>query len=327
MLRLRLVVITLLLGCVAAMLFWPVVLTYTFVSGQKATASVERCERGPATRTGRNLTCVGTWRTESGDSGEGEIYGLREDDAGTDVAVRIGPMGPYAGGFSRSWFLFLPLAPLVLAPFIIVWAVRATLGSGRKLASSLLADPAGGTLLIVSGDKVLHPDGLPQATLNPPGPPPPGHRPVEAPGRPPRVFPRSGFDKAAGINADSTEFRALTGPHGHTLAVVEYRSAEGLEPEDVLLDPSGTALALIRRLSPNPRHYEVLDPGGAPIGSATNIGGKFSSSVRVEDVRGTTAATIAHTGRRCVIRVEDNAPRPFRDIAIVVAFATFRTTD
>ncbi|MGP4026694.1 hypothetical protein [Actinomadura sp. 3N407] len=312
---------------VAAMLFWPVVLTYTFVFGEKATASVERCERGPTTRTGRRLTCVGTWRTESGGSGAGEIYGLDEEDAGTDVPARIGPMGPYAGGFTRNWAPFLFSLPLLGVPFIVFWALRVTLGHGRKLAKSLLADPTGGTVLIVSGDKAFHADGLPHATLGPPGPPPPGHRPVEAPGRRSRDFPRSGFDKAAGINRDATEFRALTAPRGQTLAVVEHRSSEGLEPEDVLLDPSGTALALIRRVSPSPRGYEMLDPGGAPIGSATNIGGKFSSSLRVNDARGTKAATIAHTGRRCVIRVENTAPPPFRDIAIVIAFATFRTTD
>ncbi|TDB96460.1 hypothetical protein [Actinomadura sp. 7K534] len=328
MLRVRLVALTLLTGAVAAMLFWPVVMTYTLVYGEKATASVEHCEReSPRAKGGRRLTCTGTWRTEGGGSGEGEIYGLGDEDAGTDVAVRIGPMGPYAGGFLRNGYLFLTAIPLLLMPFVMFWALRVTLASGRRLAKSLLADPAAGTVLIVSGDKVFHADGLPHAALGPPGPPPPGHRPVEVPGRRRRLFERSGFDKAAGINRDATEFRALTGPRGHTLAVVEYRSAEDLEPEDALLDPSGAPLALIRRLAPAPRAYEIVDPGGAPIGSAAAIGGKFSSSLRLTDAQGATAATIAHTGRRCVIRVE-NAARPLlRDVAIVIAFATFRTTD
>ena len=231
MLRVRLVALTLLTGTAAAMLFWPVVMTYTLVYGEKATASVEHCERGaPTAKGGRQLTCTGTWRTEGGGSGEGEIYGLGDEDAGKDVAVRIGPMGPYAGGFLRNGHLFLTAGPLLLMPVVMFWALRVTLASGRRLAKSLLADPAAGTVLIVSGDKVFHADGLPHATLGPPGPPPPGHRPVEVPGRRRRSFERSGFDKAAGINRDATEFRALTGPRGHTLAVVEYRSAEDLEP-------------------------------------------------------------------------------------------------
>lgn len=327
-LRIRAVALSLLAATVVAMLFWPVVLTYTFVYGEKATASVEQCTRTQARGKGGSLlTCTGTWRTESGGTGAGEVYGLDEEDAGTDVAVRIGPMGPYAGGFGRNWFLYLTAVPLLFAPLVGLWALRVTLAPGRRLAESLLSDPAGGTVLIVSGDKVFHPDGLPHATLGPPGPPPPGHRPVDVPGRRRRHFERSGFDLATGINRDATEFRALTGPRGHTLAVVEYRSTAGLEPEDVLLDPSGTPLALIRRLAPVPRSYEVLDPGGRLIGSAENVGGKFSSSLRVTDAQGATAATIAHTGRRCVVRVERAAPPLFRDVAIVMAFATFRATD
>ncbi|TDE33011.1 hypothetical protein [Actinomadura sp. 6K520] len=325
-LRVRLVALTLLIAAVAAMLFWPVVMTYTFVYGEKATASVTNCETIRNNKS-TNTTCTGTWRAEGGDTGSGEIYGLDKDQEGDTVPVRLGPMGPYAGGFGRSWYLFLTAVPLLLAPLIGLWALRATLASGRKLAESLLADPAGGTLLVVSGDKVFHADGLPHATLSPPGAPSPGHRPVEVPGRRRRLFERTGFDRAAGLNRDATEFRALTGPRGHTLAVVEYRSGVDLEPEDVLLDPSGTPLALIRRIAPVPRAYEILDPGGTLIGSAANLDGRHSSSLRVTDSRGATVATIAHTGRRCVVRVESTAPPPFRDVAIVIAFATFRTTD
>ncbi|MFS2292684.1 MAG: hypothetical protein FWJ90_08250, partial [Actinomadura sp.] len=231
------------------------------------------------------------------------------------------------GGSGGNWPLSLTAVPLLIAPFFGFWALRAALVPGRRIAHSLLSTPAGGTNLIVSGDKVFHADGLPHATLGPPGPPPPGHRPVEVPGRRRRHFERSDFDRAAGRNRDATEFRALTGPRGHTLAIVEHRSTADLEPEDVLLDPSGTPLALIRRLAPVPRSYEILDPGGTLIGSAENLGGKRSSSLRVTDARGAVCAFIAHTGRRCVVSVEKAAPPPFRDVAIVMAFATFRTTD
>lgn len=327
-LRVRLVALTLTAATAAAMLFWPAVLTYTFVYGEKATASVERCERKASNgKWGSRLTCVGTWRTEGGGTGAGEIYGLGEEDAGTVVAARIGPLGPYADGFGGSAYHFLTAVPLLLVPFIGFWAMRITLASGRRLAESLLSDPAGGTVLIVSRNKVFHADGLPHATLSPPRAPPPGHRPAEVPGRRRRLFERSGFDRAAGLNRDATEFRALTGPRGDTLAIVEHRSGVGLEPEDVLLDSSGTPLALIRRIAPVPRAYEILDPGGTLIGSAANIDGRYSSSLRVTDAQGAAAAAIAHTGRRCVVRVEHTAPPPFRDVAIVIAFATFHTAD
>src|SRR5690606_40628360 len=81
--------------------------------------------------------------------------------------------------FSRDWSL--DVCSSDLAPLVGLWALRVALAPGRRLAESLLSDPAGGTVLIVSGDKVFHPDGLPHATLGPPGPPPPGHRPVDVP--------------------------------------------------------------------------------------------------------------------------------------------------
>ncbi|MFD0901322.1 hypothetical protein [Actinomadura sediminis] len=326
MLRARAVAFTILGTCVAALLFWPVVITYTLAAGEKATASVTRCVK---TTNGKrhNLSCTGTWRTEGGETGSGEIYGLDKDDAGTDVPVRVGPMGPYGGGFGGNWVYYLTLVPLLIAPGIAIWALRVSFGPGRKLAESLLAEPAGGTLLVVTPKRVDHANGLPLATLGPPGPPPPGYRPVEIPGRALRAGGRSPLDAAAGVNRDRSEFRPLESPGGEPLAVVEHRSAEGREPDHVLLDPSGATRALVRRISAGPARYALIGPDGTPLGSAEPTGGRLSGSLRVTDAGGVTVATIAHTGRRCVVRVEDAAPRVYRDIAIVLVFAQYHTAD
>ncbi|QFG24712.1 hypothetical protein [Actinomadura sp. WMMB 499] len=326
MLRTRLVALTIAAVAAVALLFWPVVMTYTLVAGEQGTASVARCVE---TGTGKNynLSCTGTWRTGSGGSGSGEIYGLDEGDAGTDVPVRVGPMGPYAGGFGRNWIYYLPLVPLLLAPAVMVWALRATLGPGRRLAKSLLADPAGGTLLIVTPKRVDHANGLPLAVLGPSGPPPPGYRPVDVPGRALRAGGRTPLDAAAGINRDRSEFRPLVSPGGQALAIVEHRSAKGREPDHVLLDPSGATVAVVRRISPSPPRFALIDPGGAPLGSAGPTGGKRSASLLVTDARGAAVATIAHAGRRSVVRVENAAPRLYRDAALVLALAQYRTAD
>ncbi|MFS2295512.1 MAG: hypothetical protein FWJ90_22910, partial [Actinomadura sp.] len=133
-LRIRVVALAYLVAAVGGMLFWPSVLTYTFLYGEKATASVERCKRKPSDGMRvAGLNCTGTWRTESGGTGAGNIYGLDEEDAGTDVAVRIGPMGPYAGGFGGNWPLYLTAVPLLIAPFFRFLALRAALVPGRRI--------------------------------------------------------------------------------------------------------------------------------------------------------------------------------------------------
>ncbi|WP_026402245.1 hypothetical protein [Actinomadura rifamycini] len=82
---------------------YPAILAYTFATGEKATATVAECDVKEY-RSGEKDECRGTWRTEDGDTGQGEIYNLdARKAAGETRTVRIGPLGPYAHGWDRAW--------------------------------------------------------------------------------------------------------------------------------------------------------------------------------------------------------------------------------
>ncbi|RMI40285.1 hypothetical protein EBO15_27055 [Actinomadura harenae] len=87
---------------VAALAFsvLPALIAYTVVAGDKAEARVLSCHHS---HTGRRhtRTCTGTWITSGGSTGDGKIYNVDERDYGRDVALRIGPLGPYGHGFGR----------------------------------------------------------------------------------------------------------------------------------------------------------------------------------------------------------------------------------
>lgn len=89
-----------LLAC--AVLFGPVALAYTFLAGDRAVAQVTACHRK-----GRVLSCSGHWRDARGRTGSGHISGVGREDVGHSVEVRIGPLGPYAGGPGGSLPLLL----------------------------------------------------------------------------------------------------------------------------------------------------------------------------------------------------------------------------
>lgn len=324
MARQRMVSVVFGLAMLSGLCFWPVVLTYTFVAGEKATATVAACETSSS---GKNsdTTCTGTWRTESGGTGSGEIYGLDEDQEGDTVPIRLGPMGPYAGGFGHSWPLFLTVVPLVIAPVLIVVMLKRFYGRGRKLAKALLADPGKGLVVVITRDGVTHPDGRPYVSVQKAESPPPGYRRIELPNRPARAHERSLFEAMAGINRDATEFSALLGDAGQPLMFIEIRTNKEQEPEYVLLDTSGTPHVLIRRLSPYPLHYSMLRPGGEPIGSAKPALGKFGGTLLVRDAGGRPVSTGAATGRRWVLRVEEPATPLLRDASLALALVQLRT--
>ncbi|MCP2336887.1 CopD family protein [Actinomadura rupiterrae] len=92
----------------AALAAWPAGVGYTLVAGDKATATVQSC-RMVTTRHSHTRICEGDWRKPDGTTGSGRIYNLDSRDAGHDVAVRLGPYGPYAHGFGRWIWLKLVL--------------------------------------------------------------------------------------------------------------------------------------------------------------------------------------------------------------------------
>ncbi|MEV5824469.1 hypothetical protein AB0L25_02720 [Spirillospora sp. NPDC052242] len=322
--RVRLLAIALLAAFVIAPLVWPAVLAYTLHFGERGTATVAGC----VTTTGRgsSTTCRGTWRTGSGETGRGEIYGLApRTPAGRTVPVRIGPAGPYANGWSSRTLpsALIPIAfvtvPTALAVPLILRMRRAVHRRGRRLAAELLAGPGA---LLVSRDAVHRADGTPYATLRAAPAPVPGHRRLDLPGRPERVHP-----PVPGTVPDrpAAEFTSLDDPAGRTLLYCEHRTDARFEPEIVLLDPSGAPRLLARRESPHPLAYRLLDPSGADLGSARTATGTGTLAVR--DTAGTRVAAAGLRGRDWVLRADGAAPEPLRDAALVLVLAQFRTHD
>ncbi|RSN67407.1 hypothetical protein [Actinomadura sp. WAC 06369] len=322
--RVRLTATAVLAALVVVPLIWPAVLAYTLHFGERGTATVAEC----TSFKGRNsaTTCRGTWRTEGGRTGRGEIYGLGpRTPAGRTVPVRIGPAGPYANGWSSRTLptalapIAFVTAPAVLAVPLIVRMRRAVHRRGRRLAAELLAGPGA---LVVSRDAVRRPDGSPYATLRPVPAPVPGHRRLDLPGRPRRPHPPA---PGTAPGRPAAEFASLDDPAGRTLLYCEHRTDTEFEPEIVLLDPSGAPRLLVRRESPHPLAYRLLDPSGADLGSARTATGIGTLAVR--DAAGTRVAAAGLRGRDWVLRADATAPEALRDAALVLVLAQFRTHD
>lgn len=320
MVRRRLVVAGFVGAILAGLLFWPVVMGYTLTAGEKAAADVAECH---SVRTGKTtkLVCTGTWRTHDGHTGSGEIYGLDRDDAGrTGVPVRIGPMGPYAGGFARNGILFIGLIPLVLAAMVLPVFVAGLAGPGRTIARRLLAEPGDGLVVLIGRKDVCHPDGRPYATRRT-AKPPPGYSRLELPGRHRRNYERSTLEVLAGISRDATTFSALYGSGGEPLMLIERRTSKDYQPESVMLDATGTAKMMVRRTTVHPTlRYTLLSPDGQQVGSAEPVG-SGATTMKVMDVHGREVATIARLGRRWVLRAVPSAPPLLRDAAITLTFS------
>src|SRR5262249_15065909 len=120
----------------------PTLFAWTFFFGDTATARVTAC------RMGKHLDCSGRWQYADGRRGEGHISGVDQSDVGRTVAVRIGPLGPYAGGPVRSWTMLIPLVPLVLIPPFVVTALRRLRAPGQAVARRLLTEPPGAATLL-----------------------------------------------------------------------------------------------------------------------------------------------------------------------------------
>lgn len=256
-------------------LFWPAVLTYTFMAGERATAQVAECHRG----SGRSpLMCTGTWRTAGGDAGSGEIYGLSRSDAGRTVEVRVGPMGPYLPGLGAA-ALPVSLSAFWLASFgaLTVMQVRAA-----KRARRLLAEPGPpGNVLIVTGKGARTPDGRPSASVV--------------------TLPRPA-PAAPGVKATYWEVRD---PAGQPLFRVETRRAGKAAPELVVWDPSGVSGHIIRRAGDNsPGGYALLALDGAWVGSVVPAPGTKRGAYEFRDDRGVMAARSISRMPEWVLRLE-----------------------
>ncbi|TDC87315.1 hypothetical protein [Actinomadura sp. 7K507] len=310
-------------------MLYPAVLTYTFARGERATATVLECTGiGTYGRYYTDTTCVGTWRTEDGERGDGEIYGLDYDQAvaaGRDeaVPVRIGPLGPYANGWGGSWHYFLTAVPILLFTLLFVWIRRRFILPSRRLAESMLA--ASGDVLVISGrDGLRRPDDSPYATLGTSLEPPPGHRNLTLPGR----APYTRDQPTLGSRDRLYRFQAVTDTAGRPLMHVEHRSDRGLHPEHVLLDPSGAPTLLIRPdTERGPFFHRLLDPTGGVLGTAGPAEGRNMTTLEVRGGDGATVATAAKLRGRRVLRIEQGAPPLLRDASIALVLAQLINID
>ncbi|QFG24714.1 hypothetical protein [Actinomadura sp. WMMB 499] len=290
----------------------PGLLAYTFAAGEKGTATVGECvesRRGPA-------TCHGTWRTGSGETGEGEIYNLdSREDEGRTLPVRVGPLGPHGHGWERAW-----VSPgiggivLVLLGLGYTLIYRGVFRRGRKLADELLAAP--GALIVSDGGSRLA-DGSPHTIARALPEAPPGHRRLDLPGRAAR-------HGELGLPKDGrTFFVSVAGTGERPLMLLEHRSEKRLEPETVLHDPSGVPRLLIRRTDGT--RFRILDAGGTELGTAAPAGDGGVLSMEVRDADGKVVAEAAGRGlTKWVLRVEPDAPPPLRDAALALAFIQLR---
>jgi hypothetical protein len=248
-------------------------------------------------------------------------------------------MGPYHGGFGRSWALYGTLLPVVLAPPFILVMARRLHGPGKALAAKLLAEPAPfGNLLVVTRDEAIAPqgstahgkprdgnarEGRRYATAGEAAAPA-AYQPVALPGRSGQQVPVSVFEQAAGLGRERSSFWEARGPDGRPMFVVESRSGGSSEPESILIDTGGTARVIIRRISAHPMSFTLLHPNGALLGSILPVKGTNWGAFEVKDQQGNTWARIAARHRTWVARVEPAAPPPFPYVALAFTFDQLR---
>ncbi|MBE1534045.1 hypothetical protein [Actinomadura algeriensis] len=314
--HLRLVLIAIPVLIIAVWGAHTAVLAYTFAAGEKATATVESCSPGGSTNGRRSSgSCNGTWRTEGGETGRGGIYNLDVGEAsGETVQVRIGPLGPYANGWERAW-----TGPVVAAGFILIALIAyiAVLRWKRvfhrlKLADAIADEPDG---LLVTETGVRRADGSPHALVRRLDGPPPGHRRLDLPGRTERR------DELAGPGR--TVFQSVLDADERPLMVLEHRSDRKLNPETVLLDPSGAPTLLLRRV--RDKEFRLLDPDGGELGSARPPGRARVAMLEVRDAADGTVATIVERGGEWLLRAREDAPPALRDAALALALVQNRT--
>ncbi|MBE1534044.1 hypothetical protein [Actinomadura algeriensis] len=318
-----LIVLSLVLFC--GWMIYPAVLTYTFFLGEKATATVAECEAGhsgPARGARDPDVCRGTWRTADGETGEGEIYNLDATEAeGRTYPIRIGPLGPYAHGWDRAW----PAPAFGAVPLLILWCVCAFvywkfLLPSRRAADGLLAAP--GTL-VVGADGWGSPDGTGHASVATLREPPPGHRPVDLPGRPAC----DGDQLSLGRKREKRIYQAVTDPDGRPLMYLEHRADRGLQPETVVSDPAGVPYLLLRRRPDHVLSYRLVDATGAALGTAGPAQRDSPLRLAVRDAAGNPAATAARRRGGWVVSPEEGAAPELRDAAIVLLLARAHDLD
>lgn len=294
------------------MLILPGAVIYTVVWGERAVATIEACERRQVRHDTTYLDCRGSWRFADGARGSGHVSGVGGDDIGREVPVRVGPLGPYAGGLGRSRHALIPGAlmwavSLPVAGIALCFLVRARARARRVLAEVGEADG-------LMGRRRFR-DGHGRTLLR-----------FRASSRPPIVL--SGVESAQRGGrrfATSRPFVTARVPSGG-VAFFIARLAGGF----AVFDADGRPALVVRGSSVSPPRLEILAPDRTPLGRIVpHPGGEDRPGVAfalITEGDGETAAVVVAKFLRWVVVFCGDPPEPLRQAATAFAFEALRLT-
>ncbi|WP_395109029.1 hypothetical protein [Actinomadura sp. SCN-SB] len=133
------------------MLVLPGAVIYTVLWGERAVATIEACEQREVRYDATYLDCRGSWRFADGTRGSGHVSGVGRATIGQEVPVRVGPLGPYAGGLDRSRHALIPGGLLWTATLCVAGIGLHFLIRARARVRKVLAQVGEGRRLVVTG--------------------------------------------------------------------------------------------------------------------------------------------------------------------------------
>ncbi|QKW39593.1 hypothetical protein HUT06_40825 [Actinomadura sp. NAK00032] len=298
------------------MLVLPGVIVYTVTWGERAEATVQRCEQRELRYDARYLDCRGTWRFADGSRGSGHVSGVGEADIGHAVPVRVGPFGPYAGSLDRSRHALLPGALMWAVALLVAGVVVFFLLKGRARARRLLARLGEGAGTSLRGRRRWR-DARGRTVLR-----------FRVSSRPPEALAGAGD---AARDADPVRRtgarRAFAAAHVPAGGVAFFiaRRAGGF----AVLDPGGRLTVVVRRVGHAEPRLRLLVPDGAPLGEIAPYPGTEDhpgAAFRVTTGTGETAAVVVAEFLRWTVVFPGEPPEPLRHAVMAFAFDALRLT-
>ena len=233
------------------------------------------------------------------------------------VEVRIGPLGPYAGGFGRAWPLFLTVLPLLVGPPFVVAMLRRFSRPGRAAARRILAQPSPATRRCCGSlcpgrsgaTGATEQDGRPHSTLRTTEAPPAISSPLSLPGS---AKPKRSSSRRSAARPVSRRARPGSPPRTarrRARFVIERRAFGEYDPETWLLDPAGTPQAMIRRTGMG--EFALLRADGKALGTLSRPYGRRRLHGRGPGRDGSTRPW-PPADRTWMLRVEPDTPPMLR---------------
>ena len=231
------------------MLVLPGTIIYTVVWGERAVATVEACTTVTRFK-GEVLDCRGSWRFADGTRESGHVSGVGTSDVGKEVPVRVGPLGPYAGGLGRSGHTLLVVAPMWLGFLLAAVLIFRVLRRARAQTREVLAEvcEGGGPVLTVRR-RVRDDRG--RTLLD-----------FRTSARPPHTV--TGIEPGQGEGGRYATLRPFVSAHASSGGVEFFlvRLTWGFG----LFDPDGRLALAVRRTTRLPLRAEILAPDRTPLG-------------------------------------------------------------